>query len=54
MKNFLGREHKDERLSLKGKAEGPICPPFKEIRVIIGGTSAANSFRSKKTYLRVV
>ena len=54
LKNFLGQEHKDERLPLKGKAEEPIYPPFREIRVIIGGTLAASSFRSKKTYLRVV
>lgn len=31
-----------------------MCPPLREIREIDGGTSAANSSRSKKTYLRVV
>ena len=54
MKNFLGQEHKDERLPLKGKVEEPICPPLGEIRVIIGGISAASSSRSKKTYFQVV
>ena len=43
-----------ERLPLKGKVEEPIHPPLGEIRVFIGGISAANSSRSKKTYFRVI
>ena len=34
LKNFLGRDHKDERLPLKGKAEEPVCQPFGEIRLL--------------------
>ena len=39
---------------MKGKMEEPTRPPLGEIRVIVGGTSVANSSRSKKTYLQVV
>ena len=38
LRNFLGREHKDEKL--KGKGEESSQPPLGEIRVIIGGSSA--------------
>ncbi|XP_075665735.1 uncharacterized protein LOC142635472 [Castanea sativa] len=51
LRNFLGRDHKDEKL--KGKLEEPSWPPLGEIRVIIGGTSARQSFKSRKTYLKV-
>ena len=54
LKNFLGRDHKDERLPLKGKAEEPVCQPLGEIRVIMGGTSIGSSSKAKKTYFRVV
>ena len=37
LRNFLGRDHKDEKL--KGKIEESSRPPFGEIRVIIGGSS---------------
>ena len=37
LRNFLGRDHKDEKL--KGKIEESSRPPFEEIRVIIGGSS---------------
>ena len=37
LRNFLGRDHKDEKL--KGKLEESSRPPLREIRVIIGGTS---------------
>ena len=39
LNNFLGRDHKDERLPMKGKAEEPLRPPLRERRVIVGGTS---------------
>ena len=38
LRNFLGRDHKDEKL--KGKVEEPSRPLLGEIRVILGGTSA--------------
>lgn len=50
--NFLGRDHKDEKL--KGKVEEPSRPPLGKLRVIIGGTSAGQSSKSRKTYLKVV
>ena len=34
LKNFLGWDHKDEKL--KGKVEEPSQPPLGEIRVIVG------------------
>ena len=52
MRNFLGRDHKDEKL--KGKLEEPSRPPLGEIRVIIGETSTGKSSNSRKTYLKVV
>ena len=52
LRNFLGRDHKDEKL--KGKIEEPPRPPLREIRVIVGGTSAGQSSKSRKTYLKVV
>ena len=35
LRNFLGRDHRDE--NLKGKMEESSIPPLGEIRVIIGG-----------------
>ena len=52
LRNFLGRDHKDEKL--KGKLEESSRPPLGEIRVIIEGTSTAQSSKSRKTYLKVV
>ena len=52
MRNFIGRDHKDEKL--KGKVEEPSWPSLGEIRVIVGGTSAWQSSKSRKTYLKVV
>ena len=52
MRNFLGRDHKDEKL--KGKIEESSRPPLGEIRVIIGGSSTGQSSKSKKAYLKVV
>ena len=52
MRNFLGRKHKDEKL--KGKVEESPQPPFGEIRVIIEGSLAGQSSKSRKTYLKVV
>ena len=49
---FFGRDHKDGKL--KGKIEEPLQCPLGEIRVIIGGTSAGQSSKSRKTYLKVV
>ena len=37
LRNFLGRDHKDEKL--KGKVEELSRPPLGEIRVIIRGSS---------------
>ena len=52
MRNFLGQDHKDEKL--KGKVEESSRPSLREIRVIIGGTLTGQSSKSKKTYLKVV
>ena len=52
LRNFLGRDHKDEKL--KGKVEESLWPQLGEIRVIIGGILAGQSSKSKKTYLKVV
>ena len=52
MRNFLGRDHKDEKL--KGKLEEPSRPLLGEIKVIIGGTSIGQYSKSRKTYLKVV
>ena len=54
LKNFLGQNHKDERLLMKGKAEEPLRPLLGEIRVIVGETSIGGLSKAKKTYLRVV
>ena len=52
MRNFLGQDHKDEKL--KGKIEEPSRLPLGEIRVIIGGNSTGQSSKLRKTYLKVV
>ena len=52
LRNFLGRDNKDEKL--KGKIEKSSRPPLGEIRVIIGGSSTGRSSKSKKAYLKVV
>ena len=52
LRHFVGRDHKDEKL--KTKMEESSRPPLGEIRVIIGGTSAEQTSKSKKTYLKVV
>ena len=39
---------------MKGKVEESLRPPLGEIRVIIGGSSAGQSSKSRKTYLKVV
>ena len=54
LRNFLGRDHKDERLPMKGKVEELSRPPLGEIRVIVGGTSTRRSSKLRKTYLKVV
>ena len=54
MKNFLGQDYKDDRQPMKGKTEEPTCPPFGEIKIIVGGMSTRSSSRSRKTYLREV
>ena len=52
LRNFLGRDYKDEKL--KAKVEESSRPPLGEIRMIIGGSSTGQSSRSRKTYLKVV
>ena len=52
LRHFVERDHKDEKL--KAKMEESSRPPLGEIRVIIGGISAGQTSRSKKTYLKVV
>ncbi|XP_075660515.1 uncharacterized protein LOC142630407 [Castanea sativa] len=52
LRNFPGRDHKDEKL--KGKVEESSRPPLEEIRAITGGTSTGQSSKSRKTYLKVV
>ena len=52
LRNFLGRDYKDEKL--KAKAEESSRPPFGEIRMIVGESLTAQSSKSKKTYLKVV
>ncbi|XP_075645345.1 uncharacterized protein LOC142616357 [Castanea sativa] len=51
LKNFLGRDHKDERQPMKGKAKEPIHPLFGEIKIIVEGMTTGSSFRARKTYL---
>ena len=52
LRNFLGRDHKDEKLKVKVKESSR--PSLGEIRVIIGGTLTGQSCKSRKTYLKVV
>lgn len=52
LRHFVRKDHKDEKL--KGKMEESSRPPLGKIRVIIGGTSAGQTSKSKKTYLKVV
>nr|XP_023904888.1 uncharacterized protein LOC112016563 [Quercus suber] len=52
LRNFLGRDHKDEKL--KGKVEESSRPLLGEIRVIIGENVTDQSSKSKKAYLKVV
>ncbi|XP_065632979.1 uncharacterized protein LOC136068963 [Quercus suber] len=52
LRNFLGRDHKDEKL--KGKVEESSRPPLGEIKVIIGGSLAERSSKTKKAYLKEV
>ena len=52
LRHFVGKDHKDEKL--KAKMEELSRPPLREIRVIIGGTLAGQTSKSKKTYLKVV
>ena len=52
LRNFLGRDYKDEKL--KAKVEELSQPSLGEIRMIVGGGSIGQSSRSKKTYLKVV
>ena len=52
LRNFLGRDHKDEKL--KAKLEEPSRAPLGEIRVIIGGISTGQSSKLRKTFLKVV
>ena len=52
LRNFLGRDHKDEKL--KGKIKESSRPLLEEIRVIIGGSLTGQSSKSKKTYLKMV
>ena len=52
LRNFLGRDYKDEKL--KAKVEELSRPLLGEIRMIVGGSLTGQSSRSKKTYLKVV
>ena len=52
LRHFVRRDHKGKKL--KGKVEESSRPPLGEIRVIIGGTSAGQSSKSRKMYLKVV
>ena len=52
LRNFLGGDHKDEKL--KEKVEESSRPPLGEIRVIIGRSSAGQSSKSRKTYHKVM
>ena len=49
LRNFLGWDHKDERLPMKGKVEELSRPSLGEIRVIVEGTSTRRSSKSRKT-----
>ena len=46
LRNFLGRDHKDEKL--KGKIEESSRPSLGEIRVIIGGVQQASRPSQRK------
>ncbi|XP_065617013.1 uncharacterized protein LOC136062168 [Quercus suber] len=50
--NFLGRDHKDEKL--KGKVQESSRQPLGQIKVIIGGSLAERSSKTKKAYLKEV
>ena len=52
LRNFLRRDHKDEKF--KAKVEESSRPPLGEIRIIIGRSSTCQSSRSRKTYLKIV
>ena len=52
LRNFLGRDYKDEKL--KVKVEESSRPLLGEIRMIVWGNLTGQSSRSKKTYLKVV
>ena len=52
LRNFLGRDHKDEKL--KAKVEELSRPPLGKIRMILGGDFTGQSSKSRKTYLKVV
>ncbi|XP_065621102.1 uncharacterized protein LOC136063965 [Quercus suber] len=52
LRNFLGRDHKNEKL--KGKVEEFSRPPLGEIRIILGRSSTGQTSKSKKAYLKVV
>ena len=52
LRNFLGQDHKGEKL--KGKLKESSRPPFGEIRVIIRETSIGQSSKLRKMYLKVV
>ena len=43
LRNFLGRDYKDEKL--KAKVEESSRPPLGEIRIIVGGSLTGQSFR---------
>ena len=49
LRHFVGRDHKDEKL--KAKMEESSCPPLGEIRVIIGGTLAGQTWWPWTRYL---
>ena len=52
LRNFLGRDNKDEKL--KAKVEESSRPPLGEIRMIVGGGSTGQLSKTRKTYLKVV
>ena len=52
LRNFLGRDYKDEKL--KVKVEESSRPPLGEIRMIVGRGLIGQSSRTRKTYLKVV
>ena len=52
LRNFLGRDYKDEKL--KAKVEESSWPPLGKIRMIFGWDSTGQSSKTRKTYLKVV